>query len=53
MHRGVFVDKNSGKKELLFRLGYEIHVESISISTDFVGHTQRETIFYTEQHCDI
>ena len=26
------------------RLGYEIHVEAIAISTDSLGHTQRESI---------
>ena len=44
MHRGVFDDKKLGKKQLSVRLGYEIHVETISISTDFSGNTHSETI---------
>ena len=31
-------------KQLSVRLGYEIHVETISISTHLLGHTHRETI---------
>ena len=42
----------SWEKQLHVRLGYEIHVETISISTDYFGpHTQRN-YFYTEQHRD-
>ena len=44
MHRGTFDDKRLGKKQLRVRLGYEIHVETIAISTDSLGHTHRETI---------
>ena len=31
------------EKKLRGRRGYEIHVETISVSTDFVDHTHRET----------
>ena len=34
----------SWEKKLCVRLSYEIHVETISISTDSLGHTHRETI---------
>ena len=33
-----------GKKRLRVRLGFEIHVETISISINFLGHIHRETI---------
>ena len=32
------------EKQLRVRLGYEIYVETISISTDFLGHTHTDTI---------
>ena len=45
MHRGAFDDKKlKKKKKLRARLGYEIHVETIAISTDSLGNTYRETI---------
>ena len=44
MHRGAFVDKTAGGKQLRVRLGFEIHVEIISILINFWGHTHRETI---------
>ena len=44
MNRGTFGDKRLGKKQLRVRLGYEIHVETIAISTDSLAHTHRETI---------
>ena len=31
-------------KQLRVRLGFEIHVETIAISTNLLGHTHRETI---------
>ena len=34
----------SWEKQLRVLLGYEIHVETILISTDFLGHTHTETI---------
>ena len=43
MHRGVFDDKKLGK-QLRILLSYEIHVETISISTDISGHIHTETI---------
>ena len=43
MHGGVFVDRKTGGKQLRVRLGFEIHVETISISTDFLA-THTETI---------
>ena len=45
MHRGTFDDKRiEKKKQLRVRLSYEIHVETIAISADSLGHTHRETI---------
>ena len=45
MQRDAFVDKNKlGKKQLRVRFGSEINVETISISINFLGVTQRETI---------
>ena len=43
MHRGAFDDKKAGEKQLCVRLGFEMHVETISISINFLGHTNRET----------
>ena len=34
----------SWEKKLCVRLGFEIYVETISISTDLLGHTHTETI---------
>ena len=44
MHGIVFVDKKAGGIQLRVHLSFEIHVETISISTDFLGHTHKETI---------
>ena len=44
MYREAFDDKKLGKKQLRVRRGYEIHVETIAISTNSLGHTHRETI---------
>ena len=44
MLREAFVDKKLGKKQLRVRLGFEIHVETIAISTNLLGHTHTETI---------
>ena len=42
MHGGVFVDRKTGGKQLRVRLGFEIHVETVSISTDSLAtHTQK------------
>ena len=40
-------------KQLRVRLGYEIHVELISNTTKFLGHTHTQrNNFYTEYHRD-
>ena len=37
--------QKSWEKQLHVRLGFEIHMETISISINFLGHTHREIIF--------